>query len=192
MVICMDLKITTKPALIGIETTPAKLSIQQPKADIQMNTQHPKVEIHTEPVQIQIDQYECFAEAGLKNYLDLTREGAQYGYQQAMAGLERIVRQGNELADVHLDTNPIADQAEENAYQLYMHDFNMDTIPKSRPKIDFVGGNVDIKAIEGNPNMQVKVNKPIVEYNPWKVDIYLRQKNSINIEYVGKKLDVFG
>ncbi len=190
-VICMDLKITTQPALIGIKTTPARLSIQQRKADVEMNTEHPKVEIRTEPIRVQIDQYECFAEAGLKNLFDLTLENAGYSYRQAMAGIERIARQGNEMADIHLNTNPIADQAEENAYELYVHEVNFDMIPKSRPKIDFVGGDLDIRVKEGGPNIKVQINKPIIRYHPGKVEIYLRQKHSVHIEYVGKKLDVF-
>jgi len=187
----MDIRITTQPALIGIKTTPAKLFIQQRKADVQMHTELPKVEIRKEPIRIQIDQYACFAEAGLKNVFDLTGENAEYSYRQAMAGIERIVRQGNDLADIHLNTNPIADQAEENAYELYVHEGNFDIIPKSRPKIDFVGGDLDIRLKEGGTDMKVRVNKPIIQYQPGKVEIYLRQKNSIHIEYVGKRLDIF-
>lgn len=185
----MDLKITTTPAQIGIKTTPARLEIQQPKADVALNIEHPRVEIDSEPIQVQIDQYQCFAEAGLKNFLDLTKEGAQIAKNKAMQGIERIVSQGNALAAIHQGGNPIADQAEENAFHLDDAEFNFDLIPKSRPKIDFIGGEVDIKVIEGKVNPKVKVNKPIVDYTRGKVEIYLKQKNSINIEYVGKKFN---
>lgn len=182
--------INTTPALIGIQTIRSKLEIMQPKAEVNMNIEHPKVEIHTEQVKAQIDQYECFAEAGLKNYLDLTREAAQLGKQAVMQGIERIVRQGNELAAIENQTDPIPYQAEENAFELFNKDYNIGTIPKSRPKIDFKGGTVDIKVHEGKVNLDVKINKPRIDYIPSKVEIYMRQKNSIDIQYVGEKIDI--
>ncbi|MDK2919036.1 MAG: hypothetical protein PWQ37_1769 [Candidatus Petromonas sp.] len=183
------LKINTSPALIGINTTPGKMEITQPKADINMNTEHPRIEIHSEQVRVQIDQYQCFAEAGLKNYLDLTKETVQLAKQAAMQGIERIVRQGNELAAIENGLDPIPNQAEENAFELFKKEFNFDLIPKSRPKIDFKGGTVDIKVHEGKVNMDIKVNKPQINYTPGKVEIYLRQKNSIDIQYVGGNMD---
>ncbi|QXM07420.1 hypothetical protein KVH43_07105 [Crassaminicella indica] len=168
------------------------MSIQQPKADIKMTTKLPKVEIHTEPVKVQIDQYPCRAEIGFKNYIDLTKDTASFAKQKAMEGIARIVRQGNEMAAIQNKTDVIPEQAEENAYHLFDKEFNFDLIPKSRPKIDFIGGKVDIKPIEGKVNMDVGVNKPIIDYKMGKVDIYLRQKNSINIEYVGGRFNQLG
>ena len=72
--IFLDLKITTTPALIGIQRTPGRQEIQQPKADMEMDIQEPRLEIDSELGQIRIDQYQCFAESGLKNFLDLTKD----------------------------------------------------------------------------------------------------------------------
>ncbi|QEK13561.1 hypothetical protein FQB35_02390 [Crassaminicella thermophila] len=168
------------------------MEIKQPKADVTLNIEHPKLEIHSEQVKVQIDQYPCRAEEGLKNYIDLTKDNAAFAKQKAMEGIARIVSQGNQLAAIQNGGNPIADQAEENAYNLFDKEFNFDLIPKSRPKIDFIGGKVDIKFIEGKVKPQVKVNKPIINYTVGKFEIYLRQKNSINIEYVGKKFNQLG
>ncbi|WIF96132.1 DUF6470 family protein [Caminicella sporogenes] len=183
------IRITSLPALIGINTIPAKLEIIQPKADVNMHTELPKVQMHTEQVKVQIDQYQCFAEAGLKNYLDLTKDTAQFAIQALLQGIERIVRQGNELAAIENEADPIPVQSKENAFELFNKDYNIETIPKSRPKIDFKGGTVDIKVHEGKTDIDVKVNKPQINYIPGKVEIYLRQKNSINIEYIGEKIN---
>lgn len=183
------LKISTTPALIGINRTPGKLEIQQPGPDVNMNTQHPKVEIDSELPKVQIDQYQSFADAGLKNFLDLTREAAQLGKQAAMRGIERRVRQGNELADIQNGFGAIPRQAQENAFELFNKEFNIGTVPKSRPKIDLIEGKVNIQVHEGKVNMDVKVNRPTIDYTRGKVDIYLRQKNSIEIQYIGSKFD---
>ncbi|SKC55899.1 DUF6470 family protein [Maledivibacter halophilus] len=183
------LKITTTPALIGINTINAKLDISQPKADLNMHTEHAKVEINSENPKVIIDQYQCFAEAGLKNILDLTRETAQISKQAALKGIERRVSQGNQMADIHKDYNPIAEMADYNAFELFNREFNFGLIPKSRPKIDIIEGNVDIKVHEGKANMDVKINRPQVDYTRGKVEIYLRQKNSIDIQYIGENVD---
>lgn len=183
------LKITTTPALIGINTTPAKIEIQQPKPEISMHTEHPRVEIKNELPKVIIDQYECFADAGLKNFLDLTKEAAQLGKQAALQGIERRVNQGNQMKDIHKDFNPIAQQADYNAFELFNKQFTFGTVPKSRPKIELKEGKPHIEFREGRVDFDVKLSKPIVNYSRGSVEIYLRQKNSIDIEYVGNKID---
>lgn len=183
------LKITSTPALIGINTINAKVNISQPKADVSMHTDHAKVEIHSENPKVLIDQYQCFAEAGLKNFLDLTKESAQIGKQAVLQGIQRRVSEGNQMADIHKDYNPIAQIADYNAFELYNKEFNFGFIPKSRPKIDVIEGKVNIQAHEGKVSLDVKVNRPIVDYTRGKVEIYLRQKNSIDIQYIGSNMD---
>ncbi len=184
------MRITSQFALIGIQTTLGKMEIQQPKAEMHFNTEHAKVEIHSEQIQVQIDQTIPFAEAGLKSPMDESRDLAAFSRQQAMEAIAHISRQGDELGAIENKTNPVPDQAIENAFERIQVETNIDLIPKTRPKIDFIGGNVDIQVKEGNPNLRIEVNKPIVHIEKNKVEAYLRQRNSIQIEYVGKELDL--
>lgn len=188
----MGIQIRTTNAQIGIQTTNAKLEIQQPKADVQMKTQHARVEIESEQAKVQIDQSACFAEAGLKNYLELTKHNASFAKQRAQQGIARIVRQGNEFINIQNKTDAVARQAEENAFQLFEKDFNVGLMPKSRPKISFTEGKANIKPIMGKVEINVNVNKPIVNYRKGNVEVYLKQKNSINIEYTGKEFNLLG
>ena len=189
----MDLKITSTPALIGIQTNHGKLEIQQPKADMELNIEHPRLEIYSELGQIHIDQYQCFAESGLKNVFDLTLDMTAFAKQKFAQAVARIVRQGDDyVASLHRKTDMIPIHAKENALSRNSSEFNMVTMPRSRPKIDFSGGTVDINVIEGRVNLQVNVNKPIINANRTKVDIYLRQRNSVNIEFVEKRVNTLG
>ncbi len=183
------LRINTTNAMIGIQTTPGKMNISQPAPDVQMHTEHPRVEIESTLPKVQIDQSQCFAEAGLKNFLDLTRESAQIGQQALMRGIERRGRQGDDLANIQNGFQAIPNQAEENAFELFTKEFNIGTVPKSRPQIDLIEGQVNIQVREGKVNTNVKINKPIIDYTRGKVDIYLRQRNSIDIQYVGSSID---
>lgn len=188
----MAIQITTTPAQIGIQQTPGKLNIQQPESDIRMHTQLPHVDIHTDPIKVQIDQYPCFAEEGLKNNRDFAKQYAELGKRKALEGIARITRQGNELAAIHQDSCTIAHQAEENAFSSHNVECNIDIIPKNRPKIDFIGGTVAIQSIDGKVDLKVKVNPPKIHFTPGKIAIYLRQKNHMHIEYLGRKFNHHG
>jgi hypothetical protein len=181
------IRISRIDGLIGINTTHAKMSISQPKADFEMSTKLPKVQIHIEPIQIQIDQQQCFNESGLKDYSTLTRDNAMEAKQAALAGIARRVDEGNLMAAIENGNDAIAEIAYNNSFTT--HIFNMETMPKSRPVIDFVGGTVDIRVDEGFVDIKSKPNKPIIDVEVGDVEIYLRQKPELNIEFIGNELD---
>lgn len=163
--------------------------IRQPEADVNMHTEHAQVKIKNEQVEVQIDQYKPFAEAGLKNFADLTKEYVNIGKSTAAQGIARIVRQGNQMADIHKTPNAIPIQAVENAFEMFNKQFSYGAIPQSMPEIDFKGGKAHIEVNEGKVTFDVKPNKPTLNYTRGKVETYLRQKNSIDIQYTGSNLE---
>lgn len=179
--------ISRTDALIGIHTTPAKVSIQQPKADFEMHTEYSKLEMHTEQVQVQIDQQQCFNESGLKDYATLTRDNVMEAQQAVMEGIARRVSEGDMMASLKSGKHVIAEIAFNNSFE--QHVFDIDTVPKSKPQIDFIGGTVDIRVHEGYVDIQSRPNKPIIDVQIGGVEFYMRQNPEIRFEYVGKKLD---
>lgn len=105
---------------------------------LNMQTTYPKVYIDRELPKVIVDQYECFAEAGLKNNTDLSREFVEYARSQFLAGVDKIVSEGNRMARIE---NRMPDAIPEIAFDNAMEnkDWNIDIIPKSRPKIDVKG-----------------------------------------------------
>ena len=71
------LRINTTPSLIGIKTHTAKVEIDTQLPLVEMEHQKAELEIETELHRVYIDQYECFAELGYKNFLDVAWEQAQ-------------------------------------------------------------------------------------------------------------------
>lgn len=182
------LRINTTPGQIGIKTKWATLDLKQPKADMDVKTDMPKVQIKTTDPKIKIDQKQCFAEAGIKSPIECSRENSQIARSAAMQGIARRADEGNQLADIHLGGDPIVEQAAASG-DIFLREFVFGFIPKSRPKIDVVEGKVDVKYIPGKVNLNVKVNKPILNVNHGKVDIYMKQWPDIKIEYFGESLD---
>lgn len=181
------LQISTQNAELDIRTTWARLDMTQPPADIQMHQKHAMVIMHKEPLQIVIDQRQCFNESGRMDLATLTDHIAQLGAQAAMEGIARISEEGDRMASFESGGDAFAEIANDNSYPVY--EFNMVTMPRSRPKIDFVGGNLDIKVDEGYVDLRVKPNSPQSEYHPGKVDIRMKQYPHISIKYVGNNLD---
>ncbi|QZY57541.1 DUF6470 family protein [Crassaminicella profunda] len=183
---------TSTRAQIGINRTPGKLEINQPNPELKMHTQPPKIQIKSEQSKVQIDQYVCFKEEGQKNVEDLIKDNAAFAKQKSLQGIARIVRQGNEMAAIENKGDVIPSQARENAHDLFNKEFNIGVIPKSRPQINFTGGTVDIQSEWGKVTFDAKVSKPNINYTRGKLETYLKQKNSLNIEVVGGEFNRVG
>jgi hypothetical protein len=179
------IRITTQNAQIGINTTNAQLSIQQPKAYHELNIVDPSLDIHTEHVKVQIDQTQCFNESGLKNMEALTRDFAAQGKQAALEGISRRSQEGDRLAAISNGGNAIAEIALSNRFTT--HVFDIDTMPKSRPTIDFIGGTVDIVVHDGYVDVQSQKNKPVIDVQLGDVEVSMLQYQDIKFEYVEDK-----
>ena len=185
----MSLIINQTHAKIGIERVPGRLEIRTRNAVLELHQEQAKVNIQTELPKIEIDQREAFADIGLKSYRDLAKEMVQMAYQNVMQYIAKTASDGDRLAAIELGGNPLADIAERDAFP--EKEFGYDYIPKTRPKISLQEGKVHIdvepRGVEAN------YIPGDVEFNfiPTKINIYMRQYNSISFEYKGTKVDTY-
>lgn len=182
------LRITTTDIALDIRTRAAQVSISQPKADMEITRKAPKVIVDSEPIQIRIDQSQCFNESGLKDYAALSRESANMGRQAVFEGIARRSSEGSLLSDIARGGNAIAQIAASNSYR--MHEFGIVTMPASRPVIDFVGGTMDIRVEEGFIDLRSSPNKPVIEVEPGSVDISVSQYPDIQVQFIGNEVDI--
>jgi len=185
-VINMGLNITQTYAKIGVDRSPSRLQIQARNASLEIRQKHAKVNMDIELPRVEIDQYESFASAGLKNNGDMIKEGAQKGYQKAYEYIGKLVQDGNALAAIENGGNPIAEIARRDS--LKMHEFNIDFIPKVAPKITVKGElNFDPeKNSEGVNNGVDGKYTPAdlnINYSPSQVKVFLSQYASIKFDY---------
>lgn len=140
---------------------------------LSIQTTYPKVQIDGQIPRVKIDQYECFKEAGLKNNADFSADSVAYAYKKGMEGIGIIVDEGNRLQAIENGNfDVIYDIAFESGLEEV--DFNVDIIPKSRPKVK----------VEGNLN---------IEYGMGKVNFY--KESMLKYKYrnklrMGKLVDV--
>lgn len=179
----MGIQLNSTFAQIGINRTPANQQVTQAKQAVQIKNNMPKVEITSEQIQVQIDQQQQFAESGLKSVFQLTDEDANKAMSVAKQTTERFVSEGNELTNIHTGQDAIADQAE-RSQNTFNGELNIVSMPRSRPTIEFTGGQVDVEVIEGNPDIKFNIQKATHEYKKSKIDVYMKQKARLDMKYV--------
>lgn len=104
-----------------------------------------------------------------------------------ISSIGRIVDQGNEMANLPNAVNAISDQAYYNAFEQFDKEFNMDTIPKSRPKIEVTLGQLDIKVTEGQVTNNTVPKAVNMQYVKGAIEIYLKQRGSLELNFVDTK-----
>lgn len=186
----MELRIQSQNALIGIERTEGQFEIRQHQWPMDLSTTDPQLEVHMEEAVLLIDQHQCFAEAGLKNIMELGRTFAAKSRAAALKSIARIAQEGKEMADFHKGV-VIPEQAKRR-FNFRKQEFTYTMIPKSRPEITVIPGEVTGTFRKGSVDIRVGKITPDVTYHRGQVNVYLKQKNSIQIDYVGKNIDVLG
>lgn len=188
----MGLSISTTNIQLGIERTPAKLDIEQQRATLSFSAKQAKVNISTELPMVVIDQYECFATAGLKNNYDQVKDTSQKVYQQVMEYIGKTAADGAALAAIENGGNPIKSIMVRDAYP--EHEFGIDFIPKAGPKIDFTGSiNIEWERNSERVNNGVEgdFNPGLtnISFEPAIINTFVKQYPTINIEYQENIID---
>ncbi|WDV46123.1 DUF6470 family protein [Clostridiaceae bacterium M8S5] len=182
----MKLSIRTTNAQLGIKTTNAQMNLRQPKGEQSIKQISPRFEVDCETPRVIIDQYQCFAESGLKSPSDLSKENTQLAKQKAIEGIRRRVENGNRLANIKVRMPEALSEIAARNYYPQQRVFDVVTMPRSRPKIDVVG-HLNINWKLGEAQIAYKVNKPTMDYKPGKVDIYLEREFDIDIQWIDEK-----
>ncbi len=182
------IRIEQQYAIVGLHTTRPRMSIRQPKGQLEIRRIPLDLGIHSEHPLVQIDQSRCFEEAGRKGIFALIADLKQYAYNQVMAAIAETAAEGDRLAAIQNGGNPIADIAFEKGLE-EEHYFNVVSMPRSRPGIDFKGGKVTYNVTGGKVEIRFTPRKPAVDVALGDVEVGYSQEPYIKIDYVGHQLD---
>lgn len=186
----MALSIQTTPAILAWNVTKPQQSIEQPKATVEGSLTLLKTKVEATLPKITIDQTQAFNESGLKTVRALGDEHVNFAKQKMQEGIGRRAQQGNQLAKISDHGNPISQQAAYNAYDQFLREFGMVTMPRSGPDIDVVEGQIDVQVTEGELTGNIRAQKPIVNYQQGRIERYMQRYNSITIQYEGDNVDL--
>lgn len=174
---------------IGLQTTKGQQSIEQPRPSLNMNQRSGVLEMERTMPSLIIDSTKAWSALGKARIEEMTDRIAQSSLQISMQNIAEIARDGDRMMAIQQGGNVFAEIARENVF-------------KDRPRVEVMGepgyDNVDITFILGQVNttyipggvtFNPETHKPVIDYQPGKVNTYLIQKNYINISVTGNQLN---
>lgn len=184
------LQITTIPIQIEIKVTNAKYEYpedRQPKVNI--TTSNGRFVMQAEPLRLNIDTYEARKSLGEGHMTDadILQQKANEGFSIAFQGTARVASEGNSLAR-GMSASEIAIQ---NARAGATVETVMEFLPKTGADITFDGGTLNIEYQMGDQDFDWDVTPQLpMEFIPGSVELIIRDRPRVEIEYVGEPLYV--
>ncbi len=183
----MAIQISTTKPQIQLNISKPSISLNQPKGDLKIKQVKAELKIKTENAKISIDQYNCFAEAGLKNYKDLMKQYTQLGRRKALEGITKIVSEGNMMSDIRKGNPSAIPQIAKWASWGSKRDYNFSMIPLSRPDITIIKGDFKVNWELGGADIKYTPKKVQVEFNRGRIKAYVNQKPSFQMKYLDER-----
>ncbi|WP_217562090.1 DUF6470 family protein [Paenibacillus sp. GbtcB18] len=182
------IQISQQYTKIGLSKTPGQLSIEQPNAELNLHRENVKVNVSTEKSQLEIDSTVAWSALGSSKLIEMRDRIAQSAFDISMQNIAEIAQNGDRMMEITNHSNAFAEIARQNAF-------------KDRP-VELTGepsfDNVDIEYRPSAVNIEVQpgsitfdpvLNSPRVQYDPGKLETYIKQKNMISFSVVGGKWD---
>ncbi len=185
----MRIQMRSQNGQIAIETQSAQVELDQDLPELDLEIVEPEVRIESTLPKVEISQQQAFSESGLKGILELTAETAQMSRQLLLQGIERVVDQGDQLADAS-KPDPIPDIARYNSWEQFQHDYNMVTMPVSGPDIQVIEGQTDIQYTKGYVENNTQTPEIVSNYTPGAVNISMKQYPSLEIWTTESSIDI--
>lgn len=180
-------QIRTTPSILNIDADPGQYSIRQPKAEVQLNTKPAKLTVESHAIELNVDQDKAFAAYTGGKMIEMNARIYSGIEQQFLQNIAERVQQGNQLAAIHKPGSTIAD--------IVGMDWQARPFPETRTPASF--DNVDIRFNTQPPDirydpaaseMNVIINKPEIDYQRGKLDVYVKQYASI--QYTPPTIDL--
>lgn len=172
----IQMNYSIRPPQVNISQKPADVSIQQPEATMQ---------ITNKLGELQIDQSQAFAEAGLKPITDVNKEYVEKGRQAVLQMIAQKAREGEQLMKgAGKDQRGAAIQqiAKQNDLVEPPKKINVHFIPSpGAVKMDYKPGEFDIEIEAQKPKIDVKVNKPQIDLTYGTVEGKMTQRPSVEV-----------
>ncbi len=182
----MRLSISTKPGLIGIQTTPGQLNMESRVARLEVRQEHAELTIETRRPVLEINQYAAMAQMGYKKPTDVVSEIAQLGKQRAMEYIANRTSDGNRLKAIEKGGNAIREIAIDRAWPAKQKQGGF--TPIVGPEFHVTPGEVIITPPQVNNPIHIGYEAEYIpgelniQYIAAKVEVYMRQYPEINID----------
>lgn len=183
----MALRIHQQFGQIGLNIKKPFLNLEIRPQRFEVKTSLPKVSIHHELAPLKIDQQEFFATLGYRNLRQIAQHFLSIAKSAVLEGIGRRAAEGDMLGAIEKNIS-VADIARMNADRYVESNLVFPgpapapevDVPRVPVKVDVEPGRLDVNNVKGN--VKVKLD--------WgQVNVYLKQKPYLQLEYTGKMID---
>ncbi|RAP73935.1 DUF6470 family protein [Paenibacillus montanisoli] len=167
-------------AKIGIQTQAASLDIQSPPGELSIQQPQAKMEIESSRGELEIDSSEAWAALGMGSNLEWLNSIYSQCKSIALQAIAKIVEDGNRMAQITNPNNAFAELARD-AFQRknpiqYVGEASVDHV-----RLHYRAHAPIINIEPQLPLIEYTAHKPEIQYHPGSVEVYLKQKNSVEI-----------
>lgn len=183
----MDLRINQQFGLIGLDIKHQafQMNIRHPRLDLEITP--PELQIEQKLPQLEIDQTQCFIDMDRRPPMDFLHHVVGRARTAVLQAIARIAREGDMLGAIEKGID-IADIALMNSQQ--WKEFDVAAVPEHRPEIDVIIEDLDVALVPGDVGVNL-VNGQVNGRLDWgRVKVFWRREPFIDIEYIGRRMDV--
>ena len=183
-----QIQIRTTDAQMDLHISKPQQIIKQPNATQKIEQPAAILEINTTRGVLRIDSSQARRDLGLIGPLESIGNFAQEGKQEAIQGMARRAREGNQMmenAGKDQGRAIIQNIAKQN-HGPHRVQFNIKFVPSiGSVKIDYTPGTTDINITTQKPKIDAQVNKPVHDYTPGNVTGTMVQRPDVQIDVIG-------
>lgn len=181
----LRINITTQPIHMSVSTQNAQSNLHTTLPAVRQETTAATLEIRQPRGELTIDMTPCRYSIGLKNNTDFARDNAAFARQTAKETVDRIVQEGNQLAQIETKADAIVDIA---ASSTIAREQGITLIRIAAPEIHYKANPVQLNPTPGKVNYTFQPATVQGNYQPGSVDIQVSQYPSIEISTVDVKV----
>ncbi|MEH7251000.1 DUF6470 family protein [Neobacillus niacini] len=172
-------------AQIGLRITQPVQELQQVPADLSIIQTPAKMNLTRTPSKLDINQEQARNEVNMKMPDVFSRDNAEAARQAGLEAVAKIVQEGNQLAAIENKTDALAAIAVNKSLP-EPDDFNIAFIPSyGSVQIDYTPTELHIEWEKGGAEIKATPREVIHNYNAGKTEVFLQQKNQLQIDFVG-------
>jgi hypothetical protein len=176
-------------AQIGLRITQPVQEIEQKPADLSIKQTSATMNIERKPGQLKIDQEQLWNELNFKRNGVFSEDMAAFARQEAIEAVGDKAQEGDQLAAIEKKTDAINAIVSAKANP-GPAEFNIGFIPSyGSVKIDYTPTELTIDWKLGGADIQTTANRPVHNYTPGKTEVYLRQMQNLEIDFVGGNIN---
>lgn len=170
-------------AKLGLSIQYPRQHIEQPPADLQIKQPPAELSINVQEGQLFIDASQARAEYGFKTIKELEKMAAKKGNQDLLDGIARRAKEGYQLMNIGKNNNALQSIAK-SKISPKSKPLGIAFIPSAKVKLEYKPADVEINVTANEPIINTKINKPIHDYTPGKVNMELLQYPSVKIDWL--------